>query len=78
MLHYAATRQSIPEIAEQLDVDSIIEGSVRYADNRIRVTIQLVDGASDEHLWSQSLILTLFVNYYDLQHYIIHIKIKCP
>lgn len=54
MLRYQDTRESIPAIARQLDVDSIIEGSVRYADERIRVTIQLVDGESDEHVWSET------------------------
>ena len=54
MLRYENTRDSIPAIARELDVDSVIEGSVRYANNRIRVTIQLVDGGSDEHLWSET------------------------
>jgi len=54
MLRFANTLKSIPEIAEQLEVDSLLEGTVRYADNRIRVTVQLVDGRSDEHRWSET------------------------
>jgi TolB-like protein/DNA-binding winged helix-turn-helix (wHTH) protein/Tfp pilus assembly protein PilF len=51
---YADSTQSIPEIANELSVDAIIEGSVRYANDRIRVTVQLVDGSTDEHLWSET------------------------
>lgn len=45
---------SIPEIAAQLKVDHILEGSVRRAGNTIRVTAQLIDVASDRHLWSKT------------------------
>jgi TolB-like protein/Tfp pilus assembly protein PilF len=44
----------IPEIAERLNVAHILEGSVRKAGNRVRVTAQLIDARSDTHLWSQS------------------------
>lgn len=54
MLRYADTREPIPNIARKLNVDSLVEGSVRYADNRIRVTIQVVDGHRDVHLWSET------------------------
>jgi TolB-like protein/DNA-binding winged helix-turn-helix (wHTH) protein/Tfp pilus assembly protein PilF len=54
MLRYSDTKRSIPDIARELEVDSVVEGSVRYADNRIRVTVQLVDGRSDVHLWSET------------------------
>jgi TolB-like protein/tetratricopeptide (TPR) repeat protein len=45
---------SIPEIARQLNVAHILEGSVRKAGDRIRVTAQLIEARSDTHLWSQS------------------------
>jgi len=44
----------IPEIAERLNVRHILEGSVRKAGNKIRVTAQLIDARSDTHLWSQT------------------------
>jgi len=44
----------IPEIAERLDVAHILEGSVRRAGNRVRVTAQLIEARSDTHLWSQT------------------------
>ncbi|MDX1625720.1 MAG: hypothetical protein R3323_04325, partial [Wenzhouxiangellaceae bacterium] len=43
----------IPEIAEQLDVRHVLEGSVRKAGNRVRITAQLIDASDDTHLWSE-------------------------
>ena len=45
---------SVPAIAQALGVGHIVEGSVRRVDNRLRVTAQLIDVATDRHLWSQS------------------------
>jgi TolB-like protein len=42
----------IPAIAEQLNVAHILEGSVRKAGNRVRITAQLIEARSDTHLWS--------------------------
>jgi adenylate cyclase len=42
----------IPEIAERLDVAHVLEGSVRRAGNRLRITAQLIEGATDTHIWS--------------------------
>ena len=44
----------IPQIAERLNVAHILEGSVRRAGNRIRVTAQLIEARSDTHLWSET------------------------
>lgn len=44
----------IPTIAERLEVRHVLEGSVRTAGETIRVTAQLIDAATDQHLWSQS------------------------
>ncbi len=44
----------VPTIAAKLNVASILEGSVRKAGRRVRITAQLVDVASDSHLWSQT------------------------
>src|SRR5262249_43107679 len=43
---------TVPELAERLGVSHVLEGSVRKADGRLRVTAQLVDGASGTHLWA--------------------------
>jgi TolB-like protein/Flp pilus assembly protein TadD len=45
---------STPELAAKLDVGHVLEGSVRKAGDRIRVTAQLIEGRSDTHLWSET------------------------
>src|SRR5487761_852332 len=46
--------RTLPEIARQLDVDAIVEGSIVRSGDRIRITAQLIDARSDRHLWAQS------------------------
>lgn len=50
---FKGRRRSLREMGEILDVAYIVEGSVRKAGNRIRVTAQVIDVASDSHLWSE-------------------------
>lgn len=45
---------SVPQIARELGVDAIVEGSITRDGNRIRVTAQLIRGATDEHFWSEA------------------------
>lgn len=44
----------IPTVAAKLDVGTVLEGSVRRAGNRVRITAQLIDASSDSHLWSET------------------------
>ncbi len=44
----------IPEVAEQLNVAHVLEGSVRKAGNRLRISAQLIEARSDTHLWSET------------------------
>jgi adenylate cyclase len=44
----------IPEIAERLNVNFVVEGSIRSSGNRVRVTAQLIDVANDTHMWSET------------------------
>lgn len=44
----------IPEIGRELNVSTILEGSIRLAGNRMRITAQLIDVASDHHFWSEN------------------------
>src|SRR5256886_2717074 len=53
-MRYKGTKKSVSEIASELGVGSILEGSVRKAGNRLRITIELIDVERDEQLWSQS------------------------
>jgi adenylate cyclase len=47
------TQQTVRQIADNLNVDIILEGSVRKAGDRVRITMQLIDAAADAHLWSE-------------------------
>ena len=47
-------RRTLPDIARQLDVDAIVEGSTVRSGDRIRITAQLIDARTDHHLWAQS------------------------
>jgi TolB-like protein len=51
---YKKQRRSLPEIASELGVDFIVEGSVIKSEGRVRITAQLIDAKSDEHLWAGS------------------------
>jgi TolB-like protein len=53
-MQYRGQRRSLPDIARELGVDLIVEGSITRADGRVRVTAQLIDGKRDEHLWAAS------------------------
>ena len=53
-MKYKNTNKSIPEIGRELNVGSILEGSVRRARNKVRITVQLISVKTDEHVWSQS------------------------
>ncbi|MCZ6899887.1 MAG: hypothetical protein O7F74_06585, partial [Bacteroidetes bacterium] len=46
-------QKSIPEIAQELKVAAILEGSIRRSGNQVRITALLLNGATDEHLWSR-------------------------
>jgi len=45
---------SIPTVAKELGVDTVLEGSVRRAGDRVRITAQLIDSSTDSHLWSET------------------------
>ena len=51
---FKGARVDIPTIARKLNVATVLEGSVRKAGSRVRVTAQLVEVATDSHLWSQT------------------------
>ncbi len=51
---FKGTPADIPTVAEKLGVTFVVEGSVRKADERLRITAQLIDAASDTHLWSKT------------------------
>ena len=50
---YKGTSVRASKIAQDLNVDYIVEGSVRKGGNKVRITAQLIDAGSDKHLWSK-------------------------
>jgi TolB-like protein len=57
--HYASSPQNLPEIARQLGVGNILEGSVQKARDAVHVNVQLIRAATDDHLWAESYDRTL-------------------
>jgi TolB-like protein/DNA-binding winged helix-turn-helix (wHTH) protein/tetratricopeptide (TPR) repeat protein len=51
---YKEARKPLPQIARELDVDAVVEGSVLRSGDRVRITAQLIEARTDKHLWSQS------------------------
>ncbi|MEH6536773.1 MAG: adenylate/guanylate cyclase domain-containing protein [Psychroserpens sp.] len=66
VMQYKGTEKTIPEIAKELGVSYILEGSIRKYGDAIRITAQLIDATSDEHLWSENYDKTL-TNIFSLQ-----------
>jgi TolB-like protein/Tfp pilus assembly protein PilF len=54
VMRYKGTSKSVDEIGRELKVGAVVEGSVRKAENTVRITAQLIDVDSDNHLWAQS------------------------
>ncbi|TLY16211.1 MAG: tetratricopeptide repeat protein [Thaumarchaeota archaeon] len=54
VMKYKGAGKTVGEIARELNVGAVLEGSVRKAGARLRITMQLIDVRNDEHLWSQS------------------------
>jgi len=53
-MQYKQTKKSLPDIARELNVDGIIEGTVQRSGDRVRITAQLIHGPSDKHIWARS------------------------
>ena len=52
VMQYKSVQKPLPEIARELRVDGVIEGTVQYIGKRLRLTVQLIDAATDTHLWA--------------------------
>jgi len=53
VMSYKESKKPLPQIARELGVDAIIEGSVTRGENSVRITIQLIHGTTDRHLWAE-------------------------
>jgi TolB-like protein/lipoprotein NlpI len=56
---FKGTKKKIPEIAREVNVQYVLEGSVRKAGNNLRITAQLIDATNDAHLWAEKYAGTL-------------------
>jgi TolB-like protein/class 3 adenylate cyclase/Tfp pilus assembly protein PilF len=53
VLQYRETTKPVRQIAQELGVGTVLEGTVRRAGDRVRITVQLIDARTDEHLWAE-------------------------
>ena len=53
-MQYKGAHKTLPEIAKELNIDAIVEGSVTRSGNRVRITAQLIQARTDQHLWAES------------------------
>ena len=51
---YKGVRKPVPQIARELNVDAVVEGTALRSGSRVRITAQLIQAAADKHLWAQS------------------------
>jgi len=52
-MRYKGSHKSLQEIAQELDIDAVVEGTVSKAGDRVRINAQLIDAHNDRHLWAQ-------------------------
>jgi TolB-like protein/DNA-binding winged helix-turn-helix (wHTH) protein/Tfp pilus assembly protein PilF len=50
-MHYKGTKKSLPEIAREINVDAVVEGTVQRSGDQILIRAQLIHAATDRHLW---------------------------
>ena len=53
-MHYRGTRKTLPEIARELNVDAVVEGTVARSGDQVKITAQLIRASTDAHLWAGS------------------------
>ncbi|HST09044.1 MAG TPA: winged helix-turn-helix domain-containing protein [Terriglobales bacterium] len=54
VMQYKNARKSLPQIARELDVEAVVEGAVVRSGQNVRITAQLIEAATDRHLWADS------------------------
>jgi TolB-like protein/DNA-binding winged helix-turn-helix (wHTH) protein/Tfp pilus assembly protein PilF len=54
VMRYKRTNKSLPQVARELNVDGIVEGTVQRSGDRVRITAQLIYAPTDHHLWAES------------------------
>jgi TolB-like protein/DNA-binding winged helix-turn-helix (wHTH) protein/Tfp pilus assembly protein PilF len=54
VMRYKGTKKELPQIARELNVEGIIEGSVTRSGGRVRITAQLINASTDQHIWAEA------------------------
>jgi TolB-like protein/DNA-binding winged helix-turn-helix (wHTH) protein/Tfp pilus assembly protein PilF len=54
VVQYKGTKKSLPQIAQELSVDAVVEGAVQRSGDKVEITVQLIQAPSDRHLWAKS------------------------
>jgi TolB-like protein len=54
VMAYKGARKPLPQIARELNVDAVVEGTVLHSGDQVRITAQLIEASTDKHLWSRS------------------------
>ena len=53
-MQYKGTKKTLPQIAQELNVDAVVEGAVLRSGDRVRITAQLLHAPTDKHLWAEA------------------------
>ena len=53
-MHFKGSKETLPQLGRELNVDAVVEGTVTRGENRVRVTAQLVEASTDQHLWAKT------------------------
>ncbi len=82
VMKYKGTSKGISEIGQELKTGTLLEGSIRKVENRVRATVQLIDASTEEHLWAQSYdreIKDVFAIQSDIAHNVAQaLKLRLP
>src|SRR4029077_1234101 len=54
VMQYKRAQKTLPQIAKELDVAAVVEGSVQRSGDRVEINVQLIQASNDEHLWAKS------------------------
>jgi tetratricopeptide (TPR) repeat protein len=53
-MHFKGSKETLPQIGRDLQVDAVVEGTVARGERRVRITAQLIEASTDHHLWAQT------------------------
>jgi tetratricopeptide (TPR) repeat protein len=53
-MHFKGSKETLPQIGRDLQVDAVVEGTVARGERSVRITAQLIEASSDQHLWART------------------------